>query len=753
MRRVFHTKVTTRRSALWLAIGTLFIPGCQSDPTDPGDPGDPPGNGVPVAQAGADLAVSAGFSVTLDGTASTDPEGAALTYAWALTAPAGSSAALDDATSATPSFVPDVAGSYVASLTVNDGEDDSAADDVTITAADNTVTVTTPAASGGTVASSDGALTLEIPAGALGADTDISVTPIGPAQLPAAILDIPAEVEAYALGPAGTTFSSPAEVSFEIADAVTSGSGSVEIGAAFLLAESGGTVESMNDVVLAQDDADPSLATITGGMDHFSHAVFASPSIVFRIEGPDVADVGEPFDVTFTLDLTGQAETIFSATLTDESTGGVGPDAQGVFRTDFPTDGSTVTIVNSYECTSGGPSDVAVALEFASPPLTALVKLAKPVTCAAPLETALIENLLSAWRLLEVPGSDTHVTVGGEIRSLDLQSATVSESVLEGNTDNIEWVASLSDGNYLIYSVIGQAARIVPGGDPVYDTMQVTPYDQPRHMAMPAANTIALASAFGDLGLITYTPGGQPGGSVSDAFRNLEMSTPQQDPPTNLQAIWASEDLETFIGAVTEGDGDSAFEDTRMAVLSVNMGEGFIEAIDPLPGVIDRVLDPEYRHQFDLECGEHVLPARYLCVFSSGFSSPAFDNPPIDLEGDGFVSIFVFDAFDESLDVLFTSTGNARIGAGVFPIDGTTTTGVVVANQFTGNLDVWQVEGTNVVGSLSVSLEHPCAYPTDLVLIGDGALGALTCQQPQAFENDVVVIRGLNSDAVPAPGN
>ena len=50
----------------------------------------------------------------------------------------GSSAVLDDASSATPGFTADIAGSYVAALVVNDGALDSTADEVMITAEEAT---------------------------------------------------------------------------------------------------------------------------------------------------------------------------------------------------------------------------------------------------------------------------------------------------------------------------------------------------------------------------------------------------------------------------------------------------------------------------------------------------------------------------------------------------------------------------------------------------------------------------------------
>ncbi|MDH3491461.1 MAG: PKD domain-containing protein [Gammaproteobacteria bacterium] len=94
-----------------------------------------PENRAPMANAGDDATVDAGESVMLDGSGSTDPESDELTYSWTLEAPMGSSAVLDDASSATPGFTADMAGSYVAVLVVNDGtEDSSTADEVVITA-------------------------------------------------------------------------------------------------------------------------------------------------------------------------------------------------------------------------------------------------------------------------------------------------------------------------------------------------------------------------------------------------------------------------------------------------------------------------------------------------------------------------------------------------------------------------------------------------------------------------------------------
>jgi len=75
-----------------------------------------------------------GATIELDGSASTDADGDALIYTWVLSSqPVGSAATIANANAAKPTFVPDVAGTYVATLVVNDGKVTSAPANVTIT--------------------------------------------------------------------------------------------------------------------------------------------------------------------------------------------------------------------------------------------------------------------------------------------------------------------------------------------------------------------------------------------------------------------------------------------------------------------------------------------------------------------------------------------------------------------------------------------------------------------------------------------
>lgn len=92
-------------------------------------------NAAPVANAGKDQNVLIRSTVTLDGRGSSDANGDTLSYEWNLTSkPAGSLASLSRKNQALTDFVADAAGTYVATLIVNDGIVDSAPATVAITA-------------------------------------------------------------------------------------------------------------------------------------------------------------------------------------------------------------------------------------------------------------------------------------------------------------------------------------------------------------------------------------------------------------------------------------------------------------------------------------------------------------------------------------------------------------------------------------------------------------------------------------------
>ncbi len=80
-----------------------------------------PGNQAPIANAGADqINRDCGATISLDGTASVDPDGGTLTYQWTQTA--GAAVTLAGANTATPSFLAPAASTatYTFTLTVTD---------------------------------------------------------------------------------------------------------------------------------------------------------------------------------------------------------------------------------------------------------------------------------------------------------------------------------------------------------------------------------------------------------------------------------------------------------------------------------------------------------------------------------------------------------------------------------------------------------------------------------------------------------
>ncbi len=94
-------------------------------------------NLAPTADAGADIGINeTDGSTPLDGSGSTDPEGAILTYVWTETADASDGCAISNATTVSPTVtVSNKDSTYTCTyeLVVNDGTNDSVADSVIVT--------------------------------------------------------------------------------------------------------------------------------------------------------------------------------------------------------------------------------------------------------------------------------------------------------------------------------------------------------------------------------------------------------------------------------------------------------------------------------------------------------------------------------------------------------------------------------------------------------------------------------------------
>lgn len=126
-------------------IATLIalIGGCDSSSSS--DIAGDAGNAAPVAQAGNNQTVPVGTTATLDASASTDADGDALSFSWAITSSPGNRAVLSSSSGPSTSLTPDVSGEYLVTVTVTDGFATST-DSTTVTATElvsNTGALTT----------------------------------------------------------------------------------------------------------------------------------------------------------------------------------------------------------------------------------------------------------------------------------------------------------------------------------------------------------------------------------------------------------------------------------------------------------------------------------------------------------------------------------------------------------------------------------------------------------------------------------
>ena len=147
-------------------------------------------NTPPVANAGPNQNVFTGSAVTLDGSLSSDADGDAITYSWSLLKrPDTSTAILVPLNVASPKFLADVDGTYIAQLIVSDGVSSSAPSTVTIVSAAPPPLALSPNPLN-LVVNAPGSLTVTLPtaAGVGGQTVTLKSSNTGVVTVPASVL-------------------------------------------------------------------------------------------------------------------------------------------------------------------------------------------------------------------------------------------------------------------------------------------------------------------------------------------------------------------------------------------------------------------------------------------------------------------------------------------------------------------------------------------------------------------------------------
>ncbi len=133
---MYNRIMTKMKLRLYISVFTAFfvLNACGGSSTSKTvDTPEVTSNNAPTADAGPDQSISTGSHVTLDGSSSSDVDGDTINYSWVFTsAPVGSNAVIDNATTINPAFTADIDGTYVVELTVDDGQLTSTADSVTV---------------------------------------------------------------------------------------------------------------------------------------------------------------------------------------------------------------------------------------------------------------------------------------------------------------------------------------------------------------------------------------------------------------------------------------------------------------------------------------------------------------------------------------------------------------------------------------------------------------------------------------------
>jgi hypothetical protein len=230
---------------------------------------------------------------------------------------------------------------------------------------------------GGTLVTTDGKGKVDIPAGALPADTDLSIERVDGAVLPADLASLAGpDGVTYRLSPDGLAFAAgtTATVTIVLDGVATVAGTTVTVPNILIVHDAAGTLETLANAVASVDPVTGDV-TITGEISHFSELkVPFGGSGEIEITGvPDVAAFAEPFTATLNVRLARKIENdtddLFHAYI-DESLAPViytGPADTGTWTTD-PDPGvkfnRTFTQNHGYLCNAVGTATYRAHVKF-----------------------------------------------------------------------------------------------------------------------------------------------------------------------------------------------------------------------------------------------------------------------------------------------------------------------------------------------------------------------------------------------------
>ena len=170
------------------------------------------------------------------------------------------------------------------------GGSDSSGDTVTPVEPDSAAAGASP--EGGSVTSSDGMVTVEVPAGAAPDGITVTVDVGDSGSLPQQLLDSGLPVFVYELGPDGTQFAEPVTVTFRIPAALAGFDRAVGMPLAVLASRSGD--ELLNVYTSVNVSLDGDVLVVSGSTDHFTQAVVILSGVSLSLVTlPSPVKVGE----------------------------------------------------------------------------------------------------------------------------------------------------------------------------------------------------------------------------------------------------------------------------------------------------------------------------------------------------------------------------------------------------------------------------------------------------------------------------